>query len=57
MKAPDADFVHSDFPKPKKKIKGLDVWEWNDDDAEELLKKYWPHLYLPKPVAKVDYEV
>lgn len=51
------DFVHSDFPKPKKKVKGLDVWEWTDDDAEELLKKYWPHLYQPKPPIKVDYEV
>lgn len=53
---PQQDFVHTDFPAPRKKVKGIDVQEWTEEYADELLRKYWPHLYLPKP-TKVDYEV
>lgn len=53
---PQPDFVHTDFPSPKKTIKGIEVQVWDEEYAESLLKKYWPHLYLPKP-TKVDYEV
>lgn len=53
---PQQDFVHTDFPAPRKKVKGIDVQEWTEEYADELLRKYWPHLYLPK-TTKVDYEV
>jgi hypothetical protein len=53
------DFLPSYLPEPKTQVRGIEVWHWdNPDDAEVLLRKYFPDLYkqLP-PVNKVDFEV
>lgn len=50
------DFVHSDFPEPITKVKGIDVQHWDGGYACELMRKYWPAIYM-RLFGKVDYEV
>lgn len=51
-----ADFVHSDFPEPVTTVKGLEVRYWDGAYATDLLRKYFPGLFM-RLFGKIDHEV